>query len=174
MSVIQIYDRKEILEIHFSEVRKYHGNIALMAIAVGFRTLQAAFAELYGDEIPDRSDLSILSGHGGPGFRDAFEFVTRAVTRQAYVVDTSYPNGQYDPYRPQSYSYVITDKKGPAVEVTLKENFLPPIFYEYLKKGREGTMTEDENEANRQLKEDLCERALALPQEELLYVRRLQ
>ena len=174
MSVIRICDRNEILEIHFSEVRKYHGNIALMAIAVGFRTLQAAFAELYGDQIPERSDISILSGHAGPGFRDAFEFVTRAVTRQVYEVDTSYPKGQYDPYRPQSYSFVISDKKGSAVEVTLNERFLPSIFYDYLKKGREGTMTEDENEINRQLKEDLCERAMTLPQDELLYVRRLK
>ena len=46
-----------------------------MAIGVGFRVLQTAFEELYGDEIPNRKDISIFSGHGGPGFRDVFEFV---------------------------------------------------------------------------------------------------
>lgn len=174
MSVIHIRDLHEVIEIHFSEVRKYHGSAALMALAVGFRVLQAAFAELYRDKVPDREDISILSGHGGPGFRDVYEFVTRAVTRQAYRVDTNYPRGQYDPYRSQSYSFVISSHEGAAVEVTLKEDFLPPVFYEYLKKGREGTMTESDAEANRQLKEQCCERALALPQHELLYIRRLQ
>ena len=52
-----------------------------MAIGVGFRIFQAVFEALYGEEIPNRKDISILSGHGGPGFRDAFEFVTRAQTR---------------------------------------------------------------------------------------------
>ncbi|MEH6948362.1 hypothetical protein V7068_15085 [Bacillus sp. JJ634] len=173
MSVIRIRDRKEILEISFSDIRKYHGSLALMALGVGFRTLQAAFAELFGEEVPERKDISILSGHAGPGFRDVFEFVTRVVTRQAYQVDTSYPQGQYDPYRPQSYAYVITASNGSAVEITLKEDFLPQVFYEYLKKGREGTLTEAESEANEQLKADLCERALALPVADLLYIRKL-
>lgn len=174
MSIIRIRDRKEIIEIHFSDVRKYHGSMALMAIGVGFRVLQAAFAELYGEEVPNREDISILSGHAGPGFRDVFEFVTRAVTRGAYQVDTSYPQGQYDPYRAQSYSYVITDHQGSKVEVTLKEDFLPLKFYDYLKKGRDGNMSEAELEDNEQLKVELCERALALPQEELLLIRRIQ
>ncbi|WMT40371.1 hypothetical protein RE628_24690 [Paenibacillus sp. D2_2] len=174
MSVIQIRDHNEMIEIHFSEVRKYHGSAALMALAVGFRVLQVAFAELYRDGIPDRKDIFILSGHGGPGFRDVYEFVTRAVTRQAYKVDTNYPRGQYDPYRSQSYSFVISNQEGAAVEVTLKEDFLPPIFYEYLKKGREGSMTESEHEANKLLKEKCCKRALELPLHELLYIRRLQ
>ncbi|WP_232699667.1 hypothetical protein [Brevibacillus daliensis] len=173
MTTIFIRDRQEVLEIHFSDVRKYHGNIALMALAVGFRTLQAAFSELYGDTVPNRKDISILSGNAGPGFRDVFEFVTRASTRQVYQVDTTYPQGQYDPYRPQSYAFVITASNGDAVEVMLKENFLPKIFYDYLKKGREGTFTETEFKANEQLKIDLCERALSLPLDELLYIRRL-
>ncbi|UVI28038.1 hypothetical protein [Paenibacillus spongiae] len=173
MTTIQVRDRNEVLTLQFSELRNYHGNLAPMAIAVGFRVLQAAFQELYGNEAPDRKSLSIRSGHGGPGFRDAFEFVTRAVTRGAYAVDVDYPVAQYDPYRPQSYAYVISDDKGAAVEVALKENFLPAKFYDYLKKGREETMTSEEYEDNEQLKSILCDRALALPQDELLEVKRL-
>lgn len=91
MSVIYVRDRNEVLELSFQDVTKYHGSLALMAVAVGFRTLQAAFAELFGEEAPDRKELSILSGHAGPGFRDVFEYVTRAVTRGAYRVDVDYP-----------------------------------------------------------------------------------
>lgn len=173
MSTIRIKDRGEVLNLSFSELRNYHGNLALMAIAVGYRVVQAAFAELYGEKAPERSSLSVRSGHAGPGFRDAFEFTTRAVTRGVYTVDVDYPIAQYDPYRAQSYAFVISDQDGAAVEVALRQDFLPDAFYAYLKRGREGTMTAEDTAANEQLKRELCERALALPQDELLLVERL-
>lgn len=173
MSVIYIRDRKEVLELRYEDVKKYHGGLALMAVAVGFRSLQAAFSELFGDEAPNRKDISILSGHAGPGFRDVFEYVTRAVTRGAYTVDVNYPVSQFDPYRPQSYAFVISTADGQSVEVALREGFLPAAFYDYLKKGRENAMTEQDEEALDQLKLELSERAIALPQDELLVVKRL-
>lgn len=173
MNTINIYDREDLLEISFEDIRKYHGTLAYMAIGVGFRIIQAAFEALYGEEIPNRKDISILSGHGGPGFRDAFEFVTRAQTRGTYTVDTAYPKAQYDPYRPTSYAYVFTRETGEAVEVILKENFLPSVFYEYLKKGREESFTPEEYLHNEQLKQELGNRALQLPINELLEVTKL-
>lgn len=173
MSTICIRDRKEVLELSIHDVRKYHGSLALMAIGVGFRVLQAGIQELYGDEIPERKDISILSGHAGPGFRDVFEFVTRAVTRGAYQVDVEYPVSQFDPHRSQSYAYVISTADGRSVEVSLREDFLPQAFYDFLKKGRENTMTEQDEQDVEQLKLDLFERALQLPQDELLAVKRI-
>lgn len=173
MSVICIRDRKEVLEISYSDVKKYHGSVALMAVAVGYRTLQAAFAELYGEEVPNRKDISIMSGHAGPGFRDVFEFVTRALTRGVYTVNVEYPVAQHDPYRPQSYAYVISTADGKAVEAALRQDFLPSAFYEYLKKGRENAMTEQEEEDFDRLKLELSERALALSVDELLIVKRI-
>ncbi|NOU67898.1 hypothetical protein GC096_28125 [Paenibacillus sp. LMG 31461] len=173
MSFIQVKDRGEVLTLQFSELRNYHGRLALMAIGVGFRVVQAALKELYGEEAPERSSLTVRSGHAGPGFRDAFEYTTRAVTRGAYIIDVEYPVAQYDPHRAQSYAYVISDSQGASVEVALKADFLPAVFYEYLKKGREGTMTEEDTQANEQLKASLCEKALSLPQSELLEVKRL-
>ncbi|MEC0225764.1 FmdE family protein [Paenibacillus alba] len=173
MSFVKVKDRGEVLTLQFSELRNYHGKLALMAIGVGFRAVQAALAELYGEEAPERSTLSVISGHAGPGFRDAFEYTTRAVSRGAYTVDVHYPVAQYDPHRPQSYAYVISDSQGASVEVALKADFLPAVFYDYLKKGREGTMTEEDTAAYEQLKASLCEKALSLPQSELLEVKRL-
>ncbi|OAB36006.1 hypothetical protein [Paenibacillus glacialis] len=174
MSVIHIRDRQDMLEISFEDICKYHGGVALMAVAVGFRSLQVAFEELFGNEIPERKSISIFSGHGGPGFRDAFEYVTRAVTRGAYHVDTAYPVGQYDPFRPQSYAFVISSEAGASVEITLNDHFLPMAFYEYLKKGREETMTEADINIFKVLKQSLAEEALATPLEELFTIRRIQ
>ncbi|WP_282938932.1 hypothetical protein [Paenibacillus sp. RC67] len=173
MSVVRVMDDRTCLEIGFEDIRKYHGELALMAVAVGFRSLQAAFAELFGDDIPQRKSISIVSGHAGPGFRDAFEYVTRAVTRGAYQVNVDYPAAQYDPHRAQSYAYVISTTEGASVEVALKDDFLPMKFYDFLAKGREGTMTEEDKEEFREMKWSLSQRAQALTQDELLTVTRL-
>ena len=174
MRTIKIYDRNDLIEISFDDIKKYHGYAAYMALGVGFRVVEAAFQALYGGEIPNRKDISILSGHGGPGFRDVFEFVTRAKTRGAYTVDVNYPQAQYDPYRPQGYAYVFTKENGESVEVLLKENFLPPVFYEYLKKGREDSFTPEEYEDCERLKMELGDRAYSMPVEDLLIVNRLK
>lgn len=174
MRTIKIYDRNDLIEISFDDIKKYHGYGAYMALGVGFRVVEAAFEALYGDEIPNRKDISILSGHGGPGFRDVFEFVTRVKTRDAYTIDVNYPKAQYDPYRPTSYTYVFTKTNGESVEVSLKEGFLPPIFFEYLRKGRENSFTPEEYADCEALKQELGNRAYEMPIEDLLVVKRLK
>lgn len=173
MSVIHIRDNKEIIEIRFEDIKKYHGELALMAITVAFRVQQAAIHELFGTEPPQRGSLRILSGHAGPGFRDAFEFVTRAVTRGAYTVDVQYPVAQYDPHRDQSYAFVISTIDGAAVEVALKDDFLPLEFYDFLAKGRNQAMTVKDIARFDKLKLELSKQALAMLQDELLDVKRL-
>lgn len=174
MRTIKIYDRQDLIEVSFNDIKKYHGYAAYMALGVGFRVVEAAFEALYGGEIPNRNDISILSGHGGPGFRDVFEFVTRAKTRGVYTVDPNYPKAQYDPHRATGYAYVFTKENGESVEVLLKENFLPPIFYDYLKKGREDAFTPEEYEHNEQLKQQLGNQAYEMPIDDLLIVNRLK
>lgn len=173
MPAIRIFDGGTLIPIGFQDIEKYHGQLAIMAVAVGFRVLQAAFRELFGDEAPRRQDISIRSGHAGPGFRDAFEFVTRAVTRGVYQVDVHYPRAQHDPYRPQSYAFIISGADGRAVEVALNENFLPLRFFELLAKGRNGTTTSEEQMEMERLKRSLADRALAMPQAELLSIQRI-
>lgn len=172
-ATIRVMDGPDELVIGFSDIVKYHGGLALMAVAVAFRAQQAAFRELFGEEAPQRKAVQIVSGHAGPGFRDSFEFITRAATRGAYTVDVFYPQAQYDPFRSQSYAFVITGEGKGAVEIALQAHFLPRVFYEYLKKSRDGEMTADDHEAFRELKGSLSRRALALPEDELLTIKRL-
>jgi hypothetical protein len=174
MRTIKIYDRNDLLEISWDDIKKYHGYGAYMAIGVAYRVVEEAFLELYGDEIPNRADISILSGHGGPGFRDVFEFVTRALTRGEYTVDVNYPKAQYDPHRAQGYAYVFTKKNGEAVEVLLKDNFLPPVFYDYLKMDRENSWTPEAYADCQKLIRELGDRAYNMSRDELLIVTRLK
>ncbi|MEK3909955.1 FmdE family protein [Paenibacillus sp. FSL H7-0331] len=160
-------------KIRFEDIEKYHCGQYLMAIAVAFRMLQAGIQELCGDQAPLRKDITIMSGHGGPGFRDAIEYVTRATTHGTLTVDVNYPVAQYDPHRAQSYTFVITISGGDSVEISLNDGFLPLEFYDLLEKGRAGTRTENDELRLDQLKKELCERALAMSTEELLTIKRL-
>ena len=173
MRAIKIYDRNDILEITWDDIKKYHGFGAYMAIGVAYRVVEEGLLELYGDEIPRREDISILSGHGGPGFRDVFEFVTRALTRGEYTIDVNYPKAQYDPYRAQAYAYVFSKKNGESVEVLLKDDFLPPVFYDYLVMDRENSWTEEAYAECQKLIRILGDRAYNMSREELLIVTRL-
>lgn len=170
---IKIYDHGYLVDIEFEDIRKYHGIRAYMAIGVGYRVVEAALKELGKGEILSREDLQVLSGHGGPGFRDAIEFVTRAKTRGVYTVDPTYPEAQYDPHRATGYVYIFTNKNTETVQVTLNKDFLPPIFYDYLLKGREDSFTPEEYDDNERLKKELCFKALEMPQDELLTVKRI-
>ena len=55
-----------------------------------------------------------------------------------------------------SYAYVFTKSNGESVEVSLKEGFLPPIFFEYLTKA---SLTEEEFAHCEVLKKELGNRA---------------
>ena len=126
---IRVVGEEEPIEIGFDAVAAYHGQAALAMLAVTFQGLRAAFVELSPTGMPWRSSLSVVSGHPGPGVRDAFEFVTRAVTRNAYTVDRSLPDARYNPHVDMSYSFRIS-LDGRTVQVVLRDNVLPPRFFE--------------------------------------------
>lgn len=167
---IKIKDYGYELEIEFEDIRKLHGIRAYMAIGVGYRIMEAAIRELGDGELISREDIQVISGHGGPGFRDAIEFVTRALTRGQYTVDPTYPAAQYDPHRPTGYVYIFTLKGAKTVQITLNESFLPPIFYDYLLKGRENSFTAAEYDDNERLKKELCFKALEMKESDLITI----
>ncbi|MGM0898105.1 MAG: FmdE family protein [Bacillota bacterium] len=171
MTGIQIYDDQEIFHIAFDDIRKYHGTKDVAAIGVAYRMAEAAFEALYGVDVPERQDISIQAGQSCTGFRDAFEFITRARTRGKYIVDPDYPAARYDPFSTSSYAFIFSRVTGEEVEVSLKKDFLPSAFYDLAKKNRERLLTEEEAEAFKILKKDLCLRALELPLDEVVEVR---
>ncbi|MCD6569913.1 MAG: hypothetical protein J7L53_04345 [Deltaproteobacteria bacterium] len=81
LSPILIYDKDELLEITIEDVGKYHGDICV-CLTIAFRATQVAISQLWGSEIPKRGDFKIISGLPTPGSKDAFEFITRVITRK--------------------------------------------------------------------------------------------
>lgn len=155
------------IEIGFEAVAAYHGQGALAMLATTFRAVGAALAALSPGQPLRRGDISVVSGHPGPGVRDAFEFVTRAVTRGAYTVDRSLPDARLAPGADLSYSFRVT-AGGRTAEIALLPDVLPARFFELtFKAGRSAA----EDEEGRQLRRAIAADVLARPANALFTLR---
>ena len=71
----------------FADMLRYHGPRSPGGVAHAFKVLERALPLLAPDAPPERRELVVRTAFGGPGARDAFELVTRAVTEGRYTVD---------------------------------------------------------------------------------------
>lgn len=126
---LRIMGEEEAVDIRFPALVAYHGQSALAMLAITFQGLRAALARLAPDTPPLRADMSVVSGHPGPGVRDAFEFVTRASTRGVYTVDRLLPKARLNPKSNISYSFRLT-LKDRTVEGALRAGVLPQRFFD--------------------------------------------
>ena len=71
----------------FADLLRYHGPGSPGGVAHAFKVLERALPLLAPGAPPERRELVVRTAFGGPGARDAFELVTRAVTEGRYTVD---------------------------------------------------------------------------------------
>jgi hypothetical protein len=87
---IVVLERGRPLSCSFEEILKYHGFGSPGGVAHAFKVMERAWPDLSpGGAPPERREIAVVTAFGGPGARDAFEFVTRAVTDERYVVDAA-------------------------------------------------------------------------------------
>ena len=56
-------------------------------VAHAYKVLERALPLLAPDGVPERREVAVRTAFGGPGARDAFELVLRAVTGERYTLD---------------------------------------------------------------------------------------
>jgi len=78
-----------MLAFSFDDMLRYAGPHSPAGVANAFKVMQRAFALLSPEEPPQRRSVVIRTAFQGPGARDGFEAVTRAVTDGRYAVDLS-------------------------------------------------------------------------------------
>jgi hypothetical protein len=89
MSALIVLDAGRQLEFTFEDLMRYHGPHSPGGVAQAFKVLERALPLLAGGEPPQRRAITIRTAFGGPGARDGFELVTRAVTEGRYSVDAA-------------------------------------------------------------------------------------
>jgi hypothetical protein len=85
--VVVVRDGGHDVEFTFDDVMRYHGPGSPGGVAVAFKALQCAFDLLSPGTPPERRSVTVRTAFRGPGARDCFEAVTRAVTDGRFTVD---------------------------------------------------------------------------------------
>ena len=84
---VEVQERGRTIAYSFDDMLKYHGPGSPGGVAVAFKVLERALGLLSPGEPPQRREISVRTSFGGPGARDGFEAVTRAVSGERYTVD---------------------------------------------------------------------------------------
>ena len=86
---IEVLDRGERIAFSFEDLMRYHGPGSPGGVAHAFKVLERALPLLGPDGLCERREIVVETAFGGPGARDAFELVTRAVTGDRFRVDAA-------------------------------------------------------------------------------------
>ena len=159
MTTLVVLDQGESIAISFDDLLKYHGRSSIAGVAHGFKAMERAFPLLSPGEPPERYEITVESGFPGGGARDAFEMVTRAVTGDRYRL-TSAPAGTEAPEAPGGHFFFRLGYRGTVVDLTARAGLVPEEFLEVA--CREAPTLVEAARA-RQLKEEMAERLLRLP-----------
>lgn len=158
-----VLDHGNPIGFSFADLVKYHGRASIGGVALGFKAMQQALP-LLGDGNPvERYDIDIETEFGGPGTRDAFELVTRAVTGDRYTVNLDM-GAEGAPDAPQGRFFFRFGCHQVTVDLTLRAGLVSEEFNQLVRKGPD---TPDEETLLIRLKEDLATRLMALPAEQV-------
>ena len=141
---------------------RYHGPGSPGGVAHAFKVLERAMPLLSPDAPPERREISIETSFGGPGARDAFEMVTRAVTGERFTLDESMARPGLGRARERFVFRVAY--RGNAVTLVLRDGFVTEEFIDLAR--TEDRSLEQESQLDR-LKLEMADRVMARPAAEV-------
>ena len=142
----------------FDDMMRYHGPHSPAGVAMAFKVMQRAFAALSPDGAPARRSITVRTAFRGPGARDGFEAVTRAVSDGRYVVDRSLVRGDLGRLR-EDFVFVVT-VEGRTATLLLRDSFVTDEFVDL---ARAENRTEAQEQRLDALKAQLAQRVMATP-----------
>lgn len=86
---LELLEQGQLHTYSFADLMRYHGPCFPGGVAHAFKVLQRALPLLAPGDRPERREIVVQTAFTGPGARDAFELVTRAVTGDRYTVDAA-------------------------------------------------------------------------------------
>jgi len=164
-ATIEVTERGRTLSYRFEDLLRYHGPGSPGGVAIAFKVLERALRLLDPHGPCERREIVIETAFGGPGARDAFEMVTRAVTDDRYRIDPALSQ----PGRGRALERFVfrVGHRGERVTLRLHEGFVSDEFIDLAR-------TEDRSgEQERRLdilKLDLADRVMARPAQEVFEV----
>ncbi len=141
-TLIRIRSEGEVLELAYDGAMCQHPGSLWWGTAVAFRAMQAAAKALSQDELWSRDELNIVTGHPGPGVRDAVDYVADVVDRGRYTAVSADGCGMQCNSQ-MKYDWWVSDGRQTAL-VQLVPGFVPDEFYTLSDRlGTDATTKED-------------------------------
>ncbi|RDH75182.1 hypothetical protein DVS77_27790 [Mycolicibacterium moriokaense] len=159
---LQVDDGGRILTFTIDDVMRYHGPHSPAGVAIAFKAMQRAFDHLSPGVPPPRRSVVVRTAFRGPGARDGFEAVTRAVTEGHYTVDRSLVRG--DRGRLLEDFVFEVGVGGRVATLLLRDGF---VTDEFIDLARAEDRTADQERHLDDLKADLARRVMATAADEL-------
>lgn len=136
----------------------YHGPGFPGGVAHGFKAMQRALPLLAEDGVPERRSIRIETAFRGPGARDAFELVTRAVTEDRYLVTDALVRADRGATLERYVFRFIAP--GRTVTVQIRDGLVRDAFVAL---SRKPDRSAEEEVALTEMKREMANRLLALP-----------
>lgn len=149
---LEIADNGQIQRLEYAELVARHKGNALWGCSVGFRALQIAGHLLSEERLWDRTDLTVISGHPGPGVRDAIEYVTHCVSHKRFRL--SDPEMEAQCSGDIKFEWRISNYRE-TVEVQLRPDFIPAEFFRLLDRLNTNQQKDDDLRSLEELKSNL-------------------
>jgi hypothetical protein len=146
----------------FDDMMRYHGVHSPAGVAMAFKVMQRAFAALSPDVPPPRREVMVRTAFRGPGARDGFEAVTRAVTDGRYSVDRSLVRSDLGRLR-EDFVFEVTIGHRTAT-LLLRDGF---VTKEFLDLARTENRSGEQESRLDELKAQLAQRVMAVPAAEV-------
>lgn len=162
VETIRVEERGQTLEFSFADMLRYAGPHSPAGVANAFKVLQRAFGVLSPDDPVQRRSVVVRTAFQGPGARDGFEAVTRAVSDGRYVVDLSLARPDRGRLL-QSFVFQVGIGQR-SVTLLLRDGFVTEEFIDLAGKSERNDVEEARLD---QLKADLARRLLAVPADDV-------
>ena len=160
--VLDVAERGRPLAFGFEDLMRYHGPGSPGGVAHAFKVLERALPLLDPAAPCERREIEIETAFGGPGARDAFELVTRAVTGGRYRVDPALAR----PERGRAMERFVfrLSYRGRAVTVAVKAGFVTDEFIDLARTEHRTAEQEAHLDA---LKLEMADRVMSRPAEDV-------
>lgn len=156
-AAIEVREGDRPLRYSFEDMLRYHGGGSPGGVAHAFKVMELGFPLLDGGAAPQRREISVTTAFGGPGARDGFELVTRAVTEGRYAVQPELARVQRG-VALERFVFQLTHRVR-TVTLSLREGFVTDEFIHLARSERS-----PEQEARlTNLKQEMADRVMASP-----------
>ena len=154
--MLELTERGRTIAFSFGDVLKYHGGGSPGGAAIAFKALERALPLLGAGHPPERREIVIDTPFGGPGARDAFECVTRAVSDDRYHIDPALERPELGRAR-ERFVFRLTYRHN-TTTLTIKDGFVTDEFVDLARTDPRDAAQEERMDA---LKLELAERVLS-------------